>query len=258
MHEHLRNLILILRFYSFADCKQFLYLTQCYSIHSFLNIRQRGTIVSCYSLIQTFQNKLIFSLQNCPSNNKKTTTTKQKYNMYMFTAFAKYFAKAPFPLFTASSSFWVWCLPHHSRCLCTLFHSSFSLVSCFWKTSHGMTLPPPFGDGFGQMMRRSWLPSDMMFDIQAKHLSLCFIAPGSFSWSESPSCAFYWEVVSTLPLYHKGLIGGVQIVVFLEGSSLSTRKAGAQRHLQLLSGTWSSFTPISQTGWSALARVVVL
>lgn len=30
------------------------------------------------------------------------------------------------------------------RCLCTLFHSSFSLVSCFWKTSHGMTLPPPF------------------------------------------------------------------------------------------------------------------
>lgn len=119
-----------------------------------------------------------------------------------------------------------------------------------------MTLPPPFGDGFGQMMQRSWLPSDMMFDIQAKHLSLCFIAPGSFSWSESPSCAFYWEVVSTLPLYHKGLIGGVQIVVFLEGSSLSTRKAEAQRHLQLLSGTWSSFTPISQTGWSALARVV--
>lgn len=49
-----------------------------------------------------------------------------------------------------------------------------------------------------------------------------------------------------------------EIVVFLEGSSLSTGKAEAQRHLQLLSGTWSSFTPISQTGWSALVRVVVL
>lgn len=114
----------------FSDCKQFLYLTQCYSIHSFLNIRQRGTIVSCYSLIQTFQNKLIFSLQNCPSNNKKTTTTKQKYNMYMFTAFAKYFAKAPFPLFTASSSFWVWCLPHHSPTM-SLYFVSFIFLSCF-------------------------------------------------------------------------------------------------------------------------------
>lgn len=86
-------------------------------------------------------------------------------------------------------------LPHHSPTM-SLYFVSFIFLSCFlllknipWYDS--ATTIHHCRDGFGQMMRRSWLPSDMMFDIQAKHLSLCFIAPGSFSWSESPSCAVY-------------------------------------------------------------------
>ena len=117
--------------------------------------------------------------------------------------------------------------------------------SCRWKTS-------PQHDADTNMLHckdGARFPPDVTWNSGQKVQSWCHQTREScFSWSDSPlgafwqtpsslSCAFYWEVASVWPLYHKGLIGGVRWLSFWKVLPSPQRDSGALSEWP--SGSWS-------------------
>lgn len=137
------------------------------------------------------------------------------------------------------------------------------------KHPHSMMLTPPCFT-VGMVLTRWWVLSGFLqtWRLPFRPKSSIFMAWESFRCllanSRRLSCAFYWEVASVWPLYHRSdWLSAAEIVFLLEGSPLSTEKCWSSVRVTigfLVTSLTKNLLPrsLSLARWSALGRILVI